>query len=170
MTYVPDQVANTGSFVPTTNIWDVSQLAQIEVTSPEFKELLIRLYQNINNIAQSLNIKDTGMYVKDEFNTGIQLFNPTTNDPLQNRPVFRKLVDTGTLNAGVKNVPHGLTIASTWQFVSIRGAATDNVGGNYYPLPSSTISVVLDNTNIIINNTSGIVFNKSLIIIEYSKQ
>jgi hypothetical protein len=74
------------------------------------------------------------------------------------------------LGAGVKNVAHGIVIGTTWQFVSIFGAATDTVGFNYYPLPfTTTISVAVNNTNIVINNTSGIVFNKSLIILEYTK-
>jgi len=170
MTYIPNQQQNTGSFIPTTYVWDVSQIASVEVTSPEFKELLIRLYQNVNVIAQALNITDSGYYITDEFNTGIQLFNPTTTDPLQNRPVFRKIINTGTLPAGIKNVAHTLTITSTWQFVSIRGAATDTAGGNYYPLPYATVSVVLNNTNVVINNTSGIVFGSSLVILEYVKQ
>lgn len=170
MTYIPEQLENTGSFIPTTFIWDVSTIASMDVTSPEFKELLIRLYQNVNNVAQSLNTKDTGYYTNDEFNTGIQLFNPATTDPLQNRPVYRIIIDTGALAAGIKNVAHNLTTGTTWQFVSIRGAATDTVGGNYYPLPHPLISVRVDNVNVIINNTSGVVFDKSLVILEYAKQ
>ena len=40
-----------GAYAPTTFIWDVEQLQHIEVTSPEFKELLVRLYQNLNLMA-----------------------------------------------------------------------------------------------------------------------
>ena len=46
MPYIPDQV-NSGSYIGTTQVWDVSQIYDIEVNSPEFKELIVRLYQNI---------------------------------------------------------------------------------------------------------------------------
>ena len=42
---------SNGAYVVTTNVWDVSQLYSIDVKSPEFQELLVRLYQNVNNIA-----------------------------------------------------------------------------------------------------------------------
>jgi hypothetical protein len=38
------QNVTSGIFVPTTNVWDVSQIYEIDVTSPQFKELLVRLY------------------------------------------------------------------------------------------------------------------------------
>ena len=66
-----------GAFVPTNLIWDVQQLQSVDVNSPEFKELLVRLYQNINNIALVLNIKDTGMYQLSEFVNGQLFFNGT---------------------------------------------------------------------------------------------
>jgi len=57
----PQQV---GSFVPTTNVWDPSEIYSVDVTSPRFKELLVRLYQNVNLIAVVLNTKDSGYYDK----------------------------------------------------------------------------------------------------------
>lgn len=175
MAYIPDQQINTGNYVGTTQVWDVTQLYSVEVTSPEFKELLVRLYQQINNIALSLNIKDSGYYVQEEFVTGSQLFNPATTDPLQNRPLFRKTIDLGALPAGVTNVAHGLAIVASWRFVKIQGAASDSVGLNYYPLPfasaggANNIEVRLNATNVVVTNNSGVNFVNGILIVEYAK-
>ena len=48
--------ANPGAFVETTQIWDASQIQEMDVNSPDFKELIIRLYQNMNKIALALNL------------------------------------------------------------------------------------------------------------------
>ena len=175
MPYIPDQQSNTGQFVPTTNVWEVSQIGSMDVNSEEFKLLLVRLYQNVNNISIALNAKDAGYYVEQEFNTGQQFFNPTSNNQLDLRGAFRKTVNTGALAAGVNTVAHGLTIGSTWSFTKILGAASNTTAGNYYPLPfasaggAANIEVRLDNTNIIITNNSGVTFTTSVIILEYLK-
>jgi hypothetical protein len=43
---MPNNTADYGMFIPTTQVWDVSEIYSTEVTSPAFKELLVRLYQN----------------------------------------------------------------------------------------------------------------------------
>lgn len=175
MAYVPEQQQNTGNFVSSTQVWDVGRLYEIEVTSPEFKDLLVRLYQQVNNIAVSLNLKDTGYYLLEEFVTSGQLFNPASNDPLQNRPIFRKTVNIGALPAGVTNSPHGLTITNTWRFLKIQGAASDAVGMNYYPLPfasaggATNIEVRVTATNVVVTNNSGIAFTNAIVVLEYTK-
>src|ERR1700674_5791632 len=91
-----------GAFVPTTNIWDVGQLQDVDINSPEFKELLIRLYQNLNLMALVINVKDTGYYVTNELVNG-QLFfpNPNLNSTTTSTPAFRQafriLVNFGPL-------------------------------------------------------------------------
>ena len=71
---------SVGSFVPSTNIWDVQQLYNIDVNSVAFRELLVRLYQNINLITNTLNTKDSGYYDLNPFVNG-QLYFP---DPANN--------------------------------------------------------------------------------------
>lgn len=172
--YIPDQTANTGSFVQTTQVWDVSALYDVEVTSPAFKELLVRLYQQINNMALSLNLKDTGYYITQEFVNGQQYFS-TTNNQNTLRSVFRLVVDTGALAAGVNTVAHGLTIGTTWSFTRIYGVATDIAGGNFCALPwasaggANNIELAVGNANIVITNNSGFTFAKSYVVLEYIK-
>jgi len=83
---------NVGSFVPTTNIWDVQRLYEVDIKSPEFKELLVRLYQNVNNIALSLNSRDAGYYDNTEFINGQTFFpNPTLSSTTAQTPTSMNL-------------------------------------------------------------------------------
>lgn len=174
MAYIPDQQINTGSYVPTTNIWDVGRLYQVDVNSDEFKELLVRLYQNVNNIALALNTKSTGYYINEEFVSGKLFFNPASNDPLQLRPGFISTIDTGALDAGITAVNHNIDVTDTFMWMFIYGAATDTVSIVGYPLPYSdvagnNISVSVTTTQVIINNNSGVTFTNSQVTLEYCK-
>ena len=175
MAYVPGQQINTGQFVPTTSIFDVGRLYEVSVTSPEFKELLVRLYQQVNNLAISSNNKKSGYYLQEEFVTSAIYFNPASPDPLQLRPEFRKTFNIGPLAAGVTTTAHNLAITNTWQFTHIYGAASDNIGFNYYPIPfasaggAANIEIRVDATNIVITNNSGIAFTSCIVTLEYLK-
>lgn len=175
MPYIPDQQKDTGSFIATTNVWDVSQIYETEIGSQEFKELFVRLYQNINNIVLALNTKDSAFYLTEEFVNGQIFTNLTDLSQLALRPVFRKFVNIGVLGAGVTTTPHGLAITNTWKFTRIYGVASDTVGFNYYPLPwasaagATNIELRVDITNVIITNNSGIAFTDCYVIVEMVK-
>lgn len=174
MPYVPDQQTNVGSFVATTNVWDVSRLYEVEIGSPEFKELMVRLYQNVNNIATVLNTKNSALYLKEEFVTGQQYFNPTSSSQLELRAAFRKVVDCGALAAGVKNILHGLAVTTAWKFTLINGVASNTTTRVYYPLPFAgvgvgNISVSVNATQVVINNNSGVTFTDAYVTLEYVK-
>ncbi len=180
----PDSnVSNIGSFVPTTNIWDVSRLYEVDVTSNEFKELLVRLYQNINLIALNLNMKDTGYYVLQEFVNG-QLYFPnpsldsTTPQSPTYRQVFRTVINFGALpNDTTKSVAHGLSITSTYSFTRIYGASTKSDQTSFIPLPYSSTTL---NQNILLSVTATDVvvttgidyssYTTTYIVLEYIKQ
>lgn len=175
MPYITAQQINTGSYIANTALFDLGLLQTVDVTSPEFKELLVRLYQQVNNISLALNTKTSGYYIQEEFVTGNLYYNLTSTDPLKLRPEFRKVVDTGALAAGMNTTAHGLTIESTWTFNYIIGAATDFGTNNYYPLPFSSaagnnIELRLDATNVVIDNNSGVTFASSRVIISYLKE
>lgn len=174
--YITDQQMNTGSYVPTTNVWDVSRLYEVEVNSPEFKELLVRLYQNVNNIALVLNTKVTGYYIGQQFVSGKLFYNPAANpnDPLQLRPGFIITVDCGALGAGVTAVNHNITVTNMFQWMFIYGAATNTGTLIGYPLPfagaaGNNIEVSVTSTQILINNNSGVTFTNSQVTLEYCK-
>jgi len=172
--YIPDQQIDTGSFVPSTNVWDVSDIYEVDVTSDDFKELLVRLYQNLNLMSLVLNSKDSAFYLNEEFVTS-QLFFNTTNDPLSLRPTFRKVFNIGTLGAGVTTTAHNLSIGSTWKFTRIYGTASKTtVTASYYPIPyagaaGAYIAINLTSTNIVIDNNSGVSFTDCYVVVEYVK-
>lgn len=172
-----------GAFVPTTNVWDVSQISSVDVTSPEFKELLIRLYQNLNLMAINLNLKDTGIYDLSEFVNGQTYFSdPTLSSQTRITPaprqVFRKVINFGALpNAATKSVAHGLTINAATRFTRIYATASDTTGFNYVPIPYASASAVANNielnvdvTNVNITTGSNRTnFNVCYVILEYLK-
>jgi len=177
MAFFDDQQINTGSYVPTTNIWDVSRLYEVEVNSSEFKELLVRLYQNINNIALVLNTKCTGYYINEQFVSGKLFFNPDV-DPtelaIQLRPGFIKAINTGALGAGVTAVNHDIDVTNTYKWMFIYGAATNTGTLVGYPLPfagaaGNNIEVSVTATQVLINNNSGVTFTDSQVTLEYCK-
>lgn len=172
-----------GSFVPTTNVWDVAQLYEVDVNSREFKELLVRLYQNLNVMSVVINNKDSALYTTQEFVNG-QLFfqNPaltsqTTSTPAL-RQVIRLVINFGALpNTGTKSVAHGLTINNSYTFTRIYGCASDTTGLNYIPLPYASPTLV-NNIELRVNSTNVVVttgsnrsnFNVCYIILEYLTQ
>lgn len=172
-----------GAFAPTTNVWDTTELEKVEVTKPEFKELLIRLYQNLNLMSEVLNIKDSGYYYETEFVNGQQFFpNPILNSGTSTGPtprqVFRMTIDFGALpNAGTAVVAHGIPVNSATTVTRIYGAASDTTNLKYIPIPYSSasndnIELYADSTNvyIITNSASWITYTTTYVIIEYLKQ
>lgn len=177
--YIPDQQQNTGSFLPTTEVLDVAQLYSVDVKSPEFKELLGRLFEIVNDVAVSVNTRDFAFYLNEELVDGQSWYNPLATTMLINqlnlRPNFRKVINFGPINAGVNTIAHGLTILASWKFTRIFGVANDNIGFNYYPLPwasaagATNIELKVNATNVVITNNSGIVFTSCDVTLEYCK-
>lgn len=167
-----------GAFVPTTNVWDTPGLYQVQ--DPVVQQLLVRLYQNVGEIALVLNVKDTGFYNTQEYVNG-QLFfpNPVTNssdaNSTQFRQVLRTVVNFGALpNAGTKSVAHGIICNTSTTFTRIYGTASDTTGFTYIPLPfasptlNKNIQLDVDATNI--NITTAINYsnyNVCYLILEY---
>lgn len=163
----------TGSSIPILFNFDVTEVP--DVTTPEFKELQVRLYQFINTMAVAINVRDGGYYPQYEYVNGQQFFpNPTIN-PTIYRSVFRKVINVGALGAGATAVNHNIPITIGYTFTRIYGAASDTVGNNYYPLPfasaggAANIELRVTATQIIITNNSGIAFNFCYVVVEYMK-
>ena len=170
-----------GAYIQTTQVWDVAQLESVSVNSKEFKELLVRLYQQINNIATVLNIKDTGMYQLSEFVNGQVWFaNPALSSATAQYPsdrhAQRKVLNfVGALaNAGTTTIAHGITCTAMTTFTRIYGVANDQTGSNYIPLPYASPTLVnnielrVDGTNVyIITGSNRTNFTNTYIILEY---
>ena len=173
------QGENTGSFVPTTFVWDAGELQDIDVKSEKFKELLVRLYQNLNLMQLNLNIKDSAYYDTNEFVNG-RVFPQSASAPststqaINRRQVFRKMVDFGALpNTASKSVPHGIDVTTGFSFTRIYGCASDTTNLVYRPIPNSNtdIHMRVDATNIIIATSGNFSsYDTTYVILEYLKQ
>jgi len=171
-----------GAFIQTTQVYDLN-IEQVDVNSAEFKELILRLYQNTNNIINVLNVKDTGLYQLSEFVNG-QLFfaNPalssTTAQYPEDRQVIRKVLNVGPLLiVGANTFAHGITCTTRTTFTRIYGVANKTtVPFSYLPLPyvstvaiGEQISITVDATNVIINTgtTNRSAYNICYIVLEF---
>lgn len=172
-------INTTGQFVPTTYIFDPAELQELDIT-PEFKETLIRLYQNLNRMQFALNGKTTGTFALNQFVTGQLYFPKQASSSLVNqidRPVTRLTINFGTLpNTATKSVPHGIIFNSGVSFTRIYGTATDPVAFLALPIPYAsflTDDIVLDvdATNVnITTNSDRTNFTITYVVLEFLTQ
>lgn len=158
----PDNIySQSGAFVPTNFLWDIQQLESGSLKEDDFRLLLVRLYQNINNIALVLNIKDTGMYNTSQFVNGQIFFpNPAFNSQTailpEFRQVYRTVVNFGALpNAATKSVPHNITCTINTSFTRIYATATKPTSPfEYIPIPYASTTAVADNIELFVDATN----------------
>ena len=167
--------------VPTTDIWDVSQVYDTDFRDPgQMQELFVRLYQNLNNMSLSLNARDAGYYDTQQYlNSQVFFPNPALNSSTATTPtyrsVFRKVINFGALpNTGTKSVAHGIVCSAATSFTRIYGAASDPAGFNYIPLPyaspvlANNIAIDVDATNVTITTGSNrTAFTITYVVLEY---
>jgi hypothetical protein len=180
------QSAPVGSFISTTNIWDPSIIYSSDDLSPDLKEILVRMYQNLNLMAIAINTKDTGYYVTSEFVNG-QLYFPNpinnsgTNITANFRQVWRKIINFGPLpmpNAGPKAVAHNIPINSGFTFTRIYATASDTTGLLYIPIPYTSNAGATDMVEIDVNATDVVIntgtvnrsnYNVCYVVLEFIK-
>lgn len=182
-------MAIRSSLIPTTQVWDTSQVQNAEGVDKPTKELLIRMYQNLANMANAINYKDTGLYGTDELLTGKLYFpkpgltSESTKTPNM-RSVIRKVFNWINTNGGLNTLPnaatdfivHGIAFDVNTILINIYGAATDPAAIKLIPLPfvadaGSNIALWADATNIYINTgaTDRRNYTIAYIVIEYLK-
>ena len=172
---------NTGAYIPTTNVWDTSEIYNTEVTSPQFKELLVRLYQNLNQMAIGVNNRDAALYDTQEFVCGQQFFpdpsltSQSTTVPTM-RQVYRKVINFGALGNGNKSVAHGITVTTGTIFTRMYGVATDPVNKKAITIPRRGVigitytDILVDATNVTISTGADLSdYSITYVILEYIK-
>ena len=175
-------ISDIGSFIGTTNVWDVSEIYSTDVNSERFKELIVRLYQNVNNISLSLNNKEAAYYPLNEFMSGQLYFsNPTLNENTATTPTFRQayrmVVNFGALpNAGAKSVAHNIAIMQGFTSTHIYGSATNTAATKMIPLPYSSptlnLNIQVDIGPTLLTITTGVDYSdfiNTYVVIEYMK-
>lgn len=169
-----------GSFVPTTQIWDTGQFMEVDVKSKEFKELLLRLYQNVNLIATVLNSKDTGIYDTSIFVNGQTFFPnpvPTSTPSLSSnfRAVYRRVMDMGALlDTDDNHKAHGIICDGNTTFTRIYGAASKVTAPyNYIPLPyvdtlGNNVQLYVDGTEVhVVTMDDKTAYTQCYVVVEY---
>lgn len=176
---------NFGAFIANTNVWDTNEIYSAQL-DPKLQELMVKLFQNLNDMALLVNIKDTGYYVDQEFvNSQAYYPNPNLSSTSSTSPtlrqVYRKVVRMNptfsTLpNTGTIAIPHNLRPNSSWTFKCIYGTASDTVNFVYIPLPyasptlANNIELSVDANFVYITTGSNRTnFNSVDIVLEYLK-
>ncbi len=167
-----------GAYTLTTNLFDPSNVYNSDLDE-NLKLLLVRLYQDLNYMANVVNVKETAQYTNAfPMVNGQQWFpNPLLNSnssttPVQ-RNVFRTVINFGALpNTGIKSVPHGITCTSGVTFTRIYATASDTTGLKYIPIPQSNIivgvEIDVDATNVNISTAGNLTnYNVCYVVLEY---
>lgn len=168
--------------IPNTNVWDTEteHLATMDVTKPEFKELLVRLFQDLNRMALSVNGRDAGIYnVLPFVNSQVWFPNPGCKTTSTNfRSAYRKVINFGALPAaGNTAKAHNIPCNTVTSFTRIYGVATNPVAPfSYIPLPfvdvsGANIELIVDGTNVNIDVgvTDRSAYTICYIVLEYLK-
>lgn len=175
----------SSNFLPTSQVWDISELKEMSVTSPEFKNLITKLYQDLNTNTTALNDKVIGLYDTREYACGKTYFSaPTVGGASTQattpylRTVYRKVIDFGALpDIAVKTAAHGITLTSSLFFTKIYGTSADPVTNTYIPLPyadpwafANGVELWVVGANVSIKTGSlRSAFTKTYITLEYIK-
>jgi hypothetical protein len=177
---MPD--TNLGAFLNTEFVYEIEQILASNI-KPELKDILVKLYQNFNDVCLMVNLKDTGKYPTQEFVNG-QLWYPNPANSSQTpvapveRQVYRKVINFGALPAaGFKSLAHGIPINNGFTVTRIYGAATNPTGLFWIPIPYADsvavncLSLYADATDVIVT-TGGFdysVYTTTYIVLEYIK-
>lgn len=190
MAIVTQSQARTGTYVPTTFIVDVAQLNSVEVTSPEFKELLVRLYQNLSLMSNVLNLKETGYYLEQEVVNSQSWFpNPNLTSNTPQKPTFRQGYTTVVVfdalpNADTVQVAHDIDMGPQFVLTYFQGTGTDQtdigtpgaIVGIPIPYPSAgvdntdVLELWMDSTNVYIKSQADYSAYSGIVTIKYLKQ
>lgn len=171
---------NTGVYAPTTNVWDVSNVESANIQEPGLKELLVRLYQNLNILALVTNNKESGYYhTLEQVNSQLFFPNPALSSQTPANAVFRQVyrvvVNVGALpNTTTLSVPHNIAVNPAFTFTRIYGCASNPTTLSFLPLPyvsattANIIELSVTATNVVIktgSNRSG--YTTCYVILEY---
>lgn len=141
------------------------------------------IVEQLRRLANAVNIREIGWFIDEEVLSGKAFipgnntaFNQTTSQLF--RQVLRKVIDFGALPAaGLKSVPHGISITNNFTLTFLGAYASDPVNFIYFPIPYSdgtvngAVSVFMTATDVSIAvNSDRSSFTRSFVIIEYMQE
>lgn len=134
----------------------------------EWKDARPFLVENLKRISNAVNVREIGWFLDEEQLAGKNFIpgatNPANGAAPQFRSIFRKVIDTGVLAAGLKSVAHGLTFDVNFTLIDLWVSATNSTAFNAITM-SDPQNVTMDATNI--NITSPGAFDRSFAFVEY---
>ena len=173
---MPGESIRQGVFLPTTVNFELGLLQDVDLNSPQFRELLVRLYQYVNQISLVVNQKTSCYFDTTAFVDG-NLFFPNPNTPVANTPIYRNEIrkviqlPDGLPNTTTIMIAHGIPVTTAWTWVGAYGAATDTSNGYGYFIPNNGVTVYVDNTYVYITTSSDLsAYNYGLIVLMYLVQ
>jgi len=148
---------NLGLFIPTTNVYEINQIQQQGLSKELLTTIFTHLYQDMNNVAISLNLKDSGYYFNTNFINGQVLFpNPNVSNPnYAGRQIFRTVINFGALpNTTRATVPHNINVMFSYSFTRIYGCSTNPTTLAFIPIPYASASSVANNVELSVDSTN----------------
>ncbi len=178
-----------GLLLENDDIIDTSRLQGDSLTDADLKEFFLTIIQQFNKVRTAVNLKETGIYPRNEFVSGNSYFsNPTVDVTLTDstpndfRGSITQAYFVGALaNAGTTTVAHGITFNALTTFVRIWGIGNKMTAPRQsIPLPFVSVSgsvatgnveLYVDDTNIYITTTgNGTAFTQNYVFLEYLQQ
>jgi hypothetical protein len=165
-----------GPFIQTTNVFDVIDARDLDTSSEDFKQLIIRLSQQVNDIAIQLNKKVHGDYSLIAYANGRTLYPevPGGNE----RGTGFVTIDFGALpNAGMKSIAHNIVFNADTRITYLYAVANNPTIPKGLPIPyvdvttagASNIELNIDNTNVNITDTIDLsAYRFTTVFVEYT--
>lgn len=176
---------DNSSLLPTTQIYDPSEIQEMDVNSEEFKEFIVQLSLTQLDLLTNLNLKGGGGYTQMQYVTGNKWFpNPTkTNAPTRDSirvalPFTQTIAGVTTYvtlpNNGSIFMDHNINVTADTIWVIQGGAATNTAGLTGIPIPyinpinGNAVSIQTNNTQIEIRtNADFTALNVVNVYLEY---
>lgn len=174
-----------GFYLPTTDSNDSQLIYNLDLQSEEFREFLVQLRTNLQNITTYLNKKVHGEFSLSEQVSGKQYFprNPAATNVGQssqiNRQGYFKTINFGPLpNATTISIAHNISFDTNYTLIHAYGGATNPTAGmlSYIPINFSSpvlnenIKLQIDATNVNITTAMDYsAYTLCYVVIEYLK-
>lgn len=157
------------NFIPTSQIWDVSEIMSNNAISPDMKKVFVKMYQKLSEMAMAVNNKASGIHDTQEHPTGRKFFpkpgltSASNRTPISRGSISKSFIWSDALgvpkslpNATSDTMAHGLNFDANTILINIWAAATDHTHGLYIRVPHvdcklGTIGIWATNTDIVID-------------------
>ena len=159
----------SSNFIPTSQIWDVSEILSNNTISPEMKKVFVKMYQKLSEMAMAVNNRESGVHDTQEHVCGKLYFpkpgltSASGQTPVQRGVIRKDFIWSDALgvskslpNAAQDTMAHGITFDANTILVDIWAVASDHTHGMYIRIPHvdcklGTIGIWATNSDIVID-------------------